>query len=117
MTAAQWKRAGIVFGVLASIGTLARCAEPLRESDSPPFASIGRVMDAFTGLQGQMDVKANGLEALILEGQILGMWRARCEAVLSHNMIAARSYDSEISRIQSRYQTVAGHQFILGQCL
>jgi len=106
--------AGTIVG-MAVTGVL--FTRPLLISDAPPWAGITRVDGASVRLESKMDTKADALEALILEGQILGMWRARCDAVLSRNMVAARSYDSEMSRMQSRYQTIAGHQFFLGQCI
>lgn len=101
----SWKQAGIIAAALVAFIALASFAKPFVDSDSPPWANVDRVKD--TG---------NRVEARIVRGNILGMWRSKCESARGGNIGLAIVIDGQISELQDDYIRLTGLPYPLQAC-
>lgn len=101
----SWKQIGIIAGALVALFTLGTGAMPVLQSDSPPWSGINRVSDS-----------GNRIEARIVRGNILGMWRAKCEYRRAGNIALAQNVDEQIIDLQDDYVRLTGLPLQLQTC-
>lgn len=97
----NWKQIGVVCGALVALVTLGAMAMPLLRSDAPPWANLDRVDD---------------VKAIIVRGNIMGRWSAKCEAVRVGNVGLVLALDAQISDLQDGYVVLTGRPYRLERC-
>lgn len=104
-TKLTWTKGAAIVAVIAGVLSLRSTAASLALNDPMPWAGISRVNDS-----------GNRIEARIVRGNILGMWRAKCEYRRAGNIALAQNVDEQIVDLQADYVRLTGLPLQLQTC-
>lgn len=101
---------------MTALLTAAHAIAPYLASDPAPLAGVARVEDAIKSVTAAFQNEGNKTRAIVVKGQIIGMW-ARCrDAVKAHDLATAQDRAVQIADLQLDYVMLTGLTYPLQPC-